>query len=83
MSKCLQRLVKLRNWKDSYRDLYPSTQKFSRFYENSRAEGASRIDRCYQFGNMEVVQAMYVPVAFSDHFDMWLSSWCQQISLIS
>ena len=68
MSKCLQRLVKLRNWKDSFRQLYPTTQKFSRFYENSRAEGASRIDRCYQYGNLEVVQATYVPVAFSDHF---------------
>ena len=67
MSKCLQRLVKLRNWQDSFRQLYPTTQKFSRFYENSRAEGASRIDRCYQYGNLEVVQATYVPVAFSDH----------------
>ena len=67
MSKCLQRLVKVKNWKDSFREIYPTTIKFSRFYENSRAEGASRIDRCYHFGNLTVKQAKYVPVAFSDH----------------
>jgi exonuclease III len=33
MSKCLQRLVKVRNWKDSFRCLHPATLKFSRFYE--------------------------------------------------
>ena len=39
MSKCLQRLVKMKNWKDSYREIFPSTTKYSRFYENTRAEG--------------------------------------------
>ena len=67
MSKCLQRLVKLKGWSDSFRILHPTSLKYSRFYENTRAEGASRIDRCYQFGNLVVKQAIYVPVAFSDH----------------
>lgn len=67
MSKCLQRLVKMKNWKDSYREIFPSTTKYSRFYENTRAEGASRIDRCYHFGNLVVKQAKYVSLAFSDH----------------
>ena len=67
MSKCLQRLVTLRNWKDSFRVLHPEALKYSRFYENSRAEGASRIDRCYSFGRLVVKQAIYVPLAFSDH----------------
>ena len=67
MSKCLERLVKLKGWSDSFRILHPTSLKYSRFYENTRAEGASRIDRCYQFGNLVVKQAIYVPVAFSDH----------------
>ena len=50
MSKCLQRLVKLNNWNDSFRSLYPNKLEYSRYYSNSRAEGASRIDRCYHFG---------------------------------
>ena len=71
MSKCLQRLVNLRNWNDSYRCLYPQKLEFSRYYENSRAEGASRIDRCYHFGdNVTVKKAKYIPVAFSDHFSL-------------
>ena len=64
MSKCLQRLVKVKNWNDSFRSLHPTSLKFSRFYENSRAEGASSIDRCYHFGNLVVEQAIYVPGAF-------------------
>ena len=68
LSKCLLRLVKLRNWRDSFRVLHPTSLTFSRFYENSRAEGASRIDRCYSFGDLEVKKAFYVPIAFSDHF---------------
>ena len=68
MSRCLQRLVKLRNWRDSFRELHPTSLTFSRFYENTRAEGASRIDRCYNYGNLVVKQAVYKPVAFSDHF---------------
>ena len=68
ISRCLQRLVKLKNWRDSFRELYPTSTTYSRFYENSRAEGASRIDRCYSFGHLVEKQAVYVPVAFSDHF---------------
>ena len=68
MSNCLKRLVKVRGWKDSFRYLHPTIQKFSRYYENSRAYGASRIDRCYHYGNIMVEQAIYVPLAFSDHF---------------
>ena len=47
--------------------LHPDDLRYSRFYENNRAEGASRIDRCYNFGLMEVKKAIYVPLAFSDH----------------
>ena len=67
MSRCFLRLVKLRNWRDSFRELHPTSLTYSRFYENSRAEGASRIDRCYSFGDLEVKRVSYVPIAFSDH----------------
>ena len=48
MSKGLQRLVKLKECKDSFRTLYPDTIAFSRHYENTRSAGATRIDRSYQ-----------------------------------
>ena len=68
MSRCLQRLVKVKGWNDSFRNLHPSSLTYSRFYENCRAEGASRIDRCYHHGSLVVEKAIYVPLAFSDHF---------------
>ena len=67
MSKALQRLIKLKDWQDSYRTLHPEAITFSRFYENSRASGATRIDRSYHFGNVKVTEAKYLPLAFSDH----------------
>ena len=68
MSNGLKRLVKLRNWKDSYRSLHPNATSFSHYYENTRASGATRIDRNYNFGDLHVLEAKYVPLAFSDHF---------------
>ena len=41
MSRCLERLVKLNEWQDSFRTLYPTAEKYSRYYVNTRAEGAS------------------------------------------
>ena len=68
MSKCLERLVKVRHWNDSFRSLHPTAQVYSRYYDNTRGEGASRIDRCYQYGSLKPMKAYYVPLAFSDHF---------------
>ena len=68
MSRCLERLVKLKDWKDSFRALHPQAEEYSRYYANSRCEGASRIDRCYHSGEIQVKEAKYVPIAFSDHF---------------
>ena len=70
MSKGLARLIKLCDWQDSYRVLYPNTESFSRYYENARGEGATRIDRCYHFGDLDIVEAKYLPAAFSDHFGL-------------
>ena len=67
-SKCLKRLVKNFSWVDSFRQLHLNSQQFSRYYDNSvHGEGASRLDRMYHFGALEIVEAYYVGVAFSDH----------------
>ena len=68
MSRSLERLRNNRSWSDSFRELHPSTPAYSRFYEYRQNSGASRIDRCYNFGGMKPMSAQYIPVAFSDHF---------------
>ena len=63
ISPSLKRLVKTFNWQDSYRSLYPSTQCFSRYYGNERhGDGASRIDRNYHLGNIEILEVKYCSV---------------------
>ena len=66
-SQSFKRLSQTFNWKDSYRCLYPSDKQFSRYYGNSRGEGATRIDRCYHYGDININSASYEPLAFSDH----------------
>ena len=68
MSKGLSRLIKLRDWQDSFRALYPASGTFSKYYETIRGEGATRIDRSYHFGVIKIVETKYLPIAFSDHF---------------
>ena len=67
MSPSLKRLTPTFNWKDSYRHLHPSDTQYSRYFENTRGEGATRIDRCYHYGDIKINKASYKPVAFSDH----------------
>ena len=63
-------MIKLKDWHDSFRTLHPDSESFSRYYENVRGEGATRIDRSYHFGNLKVVEAKYLPIAFSDHLSL-------------
>ena len=68
LSPSLKRLIRNFSWKDSFRSLYPKTKSFSRYYEHHRSgEGATRIDRQYNWGHLVIVEASYVGVAFSDH----------------
>ena len=70
-SKCLKRLVNTFSWVDSYRHLHPRVQQYSRYYDNAlHGEGASRLDRMYHFGGIQVIEAFYVGVAFSDHLSL-------------
>ena len=67
MSPTFQRVVRTFKWTDSYRELHPNTSQFSRYYGEGRGGGATRIDRCYHYGNITVKSATYLPLAFSDH----------------
>ena len=68
MSPSLKRLSKAFSWVDSFRELFPVSQSFSRYYENDRfGEGATRIDRQYNWGGVDTLEACYVGAAFSDH----------------
>ena len=67
MSPSFKRLVKTFDWIDSFRQLHPSISQHSRYYSNIKADGASRIDRSYHYGNIKVLKANYIPLAFSDH----------------
>ena len=66
-SPCLSRLVKAFNWCDSFRKIHPAKKSYSRYYEVRGVVGASRIDRQYHWGEIEVLSAVYTPIAFSDH----------------
>ena len=68
LSQCLNRLVKTFKWVDSYRELFPEAVTYSRYYENDlHGEGATRIDRQYNWGPLVTIDASYVGVSFSDH----------------
>ena len=68
MSPCLAKLVQTFGMKDSYRHLHPTTPSFSHFYHTiHQGEGATRLDRSYNWGGMTVREAKYEPVSFSDH----------------
>jgi exonuclease III len=74
LSPCMRRLINNFNWTDTFRALYPTARTFSHFYsrkaDNDKSfatTGATRIDRLYIYGDVPVVDATYVPVAFSDH----------------
>ena len=68
MSSSLKRLVKTFSWMDSYRQLYPKSLVYSRYYDHNKyGEGATRIDRQYYWGDIKIIEAKYVGLAFSDH----------------
>ena len=67
MSNCLKRVLKTFDLQDSFRSLYPKLKIYSRYYGDSRGHGASRIDRQYHYGGLTILEAKYLPLAFSDH----------------
>ena len=74
ISPSLKRLVKTFSWLDSFRTIYPLKQCFSRYYRRDlHGEGATRIDRNYHYGGIQIVEAKYCSIAFSDHMGMIVS----------
>ena len=67
MSKCLKKLIKLYDLSDAFRNLFPMQKQFSRYYVWKGATGATRIDRCYSWGNFKSRDAAYHALSFSDH----------------
>ena len=67
MSKCFKKLINIYRMSDCYRQLYPHSKQYSRYYIWKGKEGATRIDRCYTWGSVKVTQAEYLAVSFSDH----------------
>ena len=74
ISTSMKRLVKTFKWSDSFRSLHPRSKAYSRYYKHDRiGEGASRIDKCYHWGDIVVKESKYVSLAFSDHFGLIVS----------
>ena len=68
MSPSLKRVIKVFSLEDSFRSLHPDSDIYSRYYSSDQyGEGATRIDRSYHWGNIQIFDARYVSVAFSDH----------------
>ena len=73
MSPSFKNLVSAFSLTDSFRCLHPKKVQFSRYYSNSQhGEGASRIDRCYHWGDLTAVEAEYHSISFSDHLSQRL-----------
>ena len=73
-SPSLARLLNTFDMVDSFRSIFPTKKVFSHYYSYGQAvqagqagQGATRIDRSYNWGEVTVHGANYVPVAFSDH----------------
>ena len=68
-SPSLTRHIRTFDMVDSYRSMFPGKKIFSHYYSYGQAggQGATRIDRSYNWGDIIVHDARYVPVAFSDH----------------
>ena len=67
LSKCFRKIMKLYNLSDAFRYIHPNKKEFSRYYLWKGVTGATRIDRCYFWGNLEPSQAGYYSLSFSDH----------------
>ena len=68
MSPALKRLVSSFSFKDSYRVLHPNENVFSHYHDQGKfGNGATRIDRQYHWGDLTILEAKYIGIAFSDY----------------
>ena len=66
----LSRFVKTFQLKDSFRSLQPISRTFSHYYTLNQQVEATRIDREYHWGEIEILNCDYIPAAFSDHMGL-------------
>ena len=69
MSPSCRNLVNSFSWVDSYHRLHPNVNQFSRYQPNN-ADGATRIDRSYQWGEITALESQYHSISFSDHLSL-------------
>ena len=67
LSNTLKRVINTFEMADSFRTLHPKAKEYSRYYGDVRGHGASRIDRQYHWGGINIKEAKYLPLSFSDH----------------
>ena len=72
MSPSCRNLVNAFSWIDSFCRLHPNSTQFSR-YQNTDADGATRIDRSYQWGDIIANENQYHSISFSDHLCLRVS----------
>ena len=75
VSSLLQRLGRIKEWRDLFRTLHPHKKTYSHVYKRNMkdqglTEGAARLDRFYGWGDIPVSKAEYFPAAFTDHWGL-------------
>ena len=71
ISPSCRNLVRAFLWSDCFRHLYPRAEQYSRYSRTvHHGEGASRIDRSYHWGELQVLEAVYNSISFSDHLSL-------------
>ena len=71
LSPSCRNLVRAFSLSDCFRRLYPRAAQYSRHSRTvHHGEGASRIDRSYHWGELQVLEAVYNSISFSDHLSL-------------
>ena len=75
VSPLLQRLGRIKEWRDLFRVLHPHNKSYTHVYKRNMkdqglTEGAARLDRLYGWGDIPVSTAEHFPAAFTDHWGL-------------
>ena len=65
-------LIRAFSWMDSFRALKHRAEQFSR-YQTQDGDRATRIDRSYHWGDLQVSEAACNSISFSDHLSLKVS----------
>ena len=75
VSPLLQRLGRIKEWRDLFRAIHPHSRSYTHVYKRNMkdqglTEGAARLDRLYGWGDIPVSTAEHFPAAFTDHWGL-------------